>query len=647
VEPLRYDDFDLKITREGKQYKAQVLESPSGEASHVFKLPFNRIELENLILRLGKVRGSKIRGFRDEMEAAREIGGRLFEAVFGGNVQTVFRSSVEKTRKDETVGLRLKLKLQEVPELTNIPWEFLFDEMENSFLAQSNQTPIIRYRELARGIKPLQTKAPIRILVMISNPSDLPQLDVKHEWKLLKEAFKAFEEHGIIEMKLLENATSAELMRTLHKGTYHIFHYIGHSLFDERQEIGILALEDEYGKSSDMRADRLATLLNDHQSMRLVLLNSCESAKGSPVDPFAGVATSLIQKGIPAVIAMQFSITDKAAIAFAQWFYWSLAQGFPVDAAVATARKAIYMLPNNVEWGTPVLYMRSKDGNLFDLDPQEKQHVAELKPVLIRDDGDVRDGVGIWQYVIGGLIGVALIVLLVKVAIPGIIDRTRTIPVKITSAPSDAYVQIDGKHQEEPTPNIYLMSPSDSHDFVVSKTGFTSDTSRRFIEKGKTDTIHIVLQSPGIETTLTQLTVTSDPPGAQVFVNREETRQRTPATIPIRAGYNLLELKKEHDNPELQYYCDSNITVLGNQINFMNISMQESIKPVIIVRSDPRNATILIDEIHVGNTDRRINVLSGKHTIQLTAPGYRPYTFTIDVEEEDSILLPRYQLVPN
>src|SRR5207237_112967 len=66
--------------------------------------------------------------------------------------------------------------------------------------------------------------------------------------------------------------------------------------------------------------------------------------------------------GIPAVIAMQFEITDKAAILLAKEFYDALADGYPVDGALAEARKSIFTAENDIEWGTPVLYLRSVDG---------------------------------------------------------------------------------------------------------------------------------------------------------------------------------------------------------------------------------------------------------------------------------------------
>jgi hypothetical protein len=65
---------------------------------------------------------------------------------------------------------------------------------------------------------------------------------------------------------------------------------------------------------------------------------------------------------------MQYEITDKAAIELSRTFYEALSDGIPVDMAVGEARKAVSLaVTNSLEWGTPVLYMRSPDGVLFDL----------------------------------------------------------------------------------------------------------------------------------------------------------------------------------------------------------------------------------------------------------------------------------------
>ncbi|HYI21427.1 MAG TPA: CHAT domain-containing protein, partial [Candidatus Limnocylindrales bacterium] len=100
--------------------------------------------------------------------------------------------------------------------------------------------------------------------------------------------------------------------------------------------------------------------------LRLALLNSCETAQGAETDIFSSTAAALVRKGTPAVVAMQFEITDDAAIQFSRVFYSATAHGMPVDSAVAEARKSLALnVTNSYEWGTPVLFMRSPDGVLF------------------------------------------------------------------------------------------------------------------------------------------------------------------------------------------------------------------------------------------------------------------------------------------
>ncbi len=106
----------------------------------------------------------------------------------------------------------------------------------------------------------------------------------------------------------------------------------------------------------------------DHDSLRLVLLNVCEGGRGSDRDVFSSTASILVRRGIPAVLAMQYDITDRAAIEFSHAFYEALVEGLPVDAAVTEARKAVSVaLPDTMEWGTPVLYLRASDGRIFDV----------------------------------------------------------------------------------------------------------------------------------------------------------------------------------------------------------------------------------------------------------------------------------------
>jgi hypothetical protein len=139
-------------------------------------------------------------------------------------------------------------------------------------------------------------------------------------------------------------------------------------------------LEDANGNAHEVTGEDLASLLQDERSLGLAVLNACEGARTSHVDPFSGVASSLVQCGIPAVIGMQFEVTDAAAIAFAERLYSALAQGFPVDAALAQARRAIFTAGNDIEFGTPVLFLRSGATRLFEIDAAAPRRTVAPEP---------------------------------------------------------------------------------------------------------------------------------------------------------------------------------------------------------------------------------------------------------------------------
>ena len=371
MEPITYLDFDMLIEHIEGGYAVRVLSSPAGEASAKFTLPFSDLELDNIALQLGRTRRGVRRLESPEMEVARNFGRRLFEAVFGQEVRDRLRGSLGSVNQ-EGKGLRIRLRTAGAPELADLPWEYLYDPSLERFLLLSVQTPLVRYLEVPQPDRPLSVSPPLNVVFMISNPKEYEPLEVEREWEILKEALGGLEQRGLVSLHRLEAATLETLLRKLRTGEYHIFHYIGHGGFDRQSEDGVLVLEDGYGGSRLVSGRYLGTILHDHRPMRLAILNACEGARTSRTDPFAGVAQSLVQQGIPAVVAMQFEITDEAAITFSRELYGAMVDGYPVDAAVAEARKAIFAKGNDVEWGTPVLYLCSPDGTIFNVSPAEK-----------------------------------------------------------------------------------------------------------------------------------------------------------------------------------------------------------------------------------------------------------------------------------
>jgi hypothetical protein len=355
----------------------RVLSSPAGQATHTFALPFSDLEIENFLLRIGRPRSGVRRLESPQMYAAQQFGGQLFAALLGGDVRLCFNSSLNEAR-DQDKGLRLRLRLTDVPELADLPWEFLYNTSLDRFLVLSAETPIVRSLDLLRDARPLTVKPPLRVLVMIASPRDYEQLDVEREWANLTTALADLRQNGMVDLERTDDATLTSLQRSLRRGEFHIFHFIGHGGFDERTQDGVLLLEDERGNGRPTSSQYLGTLLHDHRSLSLAVLNACEGARASRSDPFGGTAQNLVRQGLPAVLAMQFEITDGAALVLAREFYSAIADGYPVDAALAEARKAIFGQGNDIEWGTPVLYMRATDGRIFDIapsSPEERQRV--------------------------------------------------------------------------------------------------------------------------------------------------------------------------------------------------------------------------------------------------------------------------------
>jgi hypothetical protein len=367
VHELDYLDLDLLIEHSGPDYQVRVLSSPAGQTPPLpFRVPFSELQIENFLLKIGRPRQIVRRVNAPQIAAVKDFGGRLFEAVFGSDLSGNLSSSLSLANAADK-GLRIRLRLSDCPELADLPWEYLYDKRNNRFLCLSDRTPLVRYLDLPEPVRALAVTLPLRVLVVIAGPAEYPALDGEQEWRNVTDALGDLVQAGRVQVERLAKPTLGELQRQLRRGPYHVFHFIGHGGFDSQTQDGVLAFEDSYGRARLVSGEHIGTMLHDHRSLRLTVLNACEGARGDRADPFAGTAQSLVQQGIPAVIAMQFEITDAAAIIFAQVLYEAVADGYPLDAATAEARKAIYADGNLVEWGTPVLYLRALDGHIFEM----------------------------------------------------------------------------------------------------------------------------------------------------------------------------------------------------------------------------------------------------------------------------------------
>jgi Tol biopolymer transport system component len=364
----RYLNFDLLLEQEGEgRYQARVTDSPLGETPSVrFQLPFDATTLENLLLKLDPGRsGTRRVGATGQQQAAMDFGGPLYRAVFSGDLALAWQRSLDRARAEQAGGLRLRLRLNDAPAIAGLPWELLYDAKTNNFLAQSERTPVVRFLDVPQVPRPIAVDGPLRVLAIISSPIDLEELDVEAEWRRIGEALATRVQAGLVVVDRLPSATIGELGTWLRKHQTHVIHFVGHGDFDDQLREGVIYFQDQHGRSSPVTSSILGPYLRDHDPLRMVVLNACRSARTDAVDPFGGMAQGLVQQDATAVVAMQFPISDRAAVTFTGEFYGALVDGLPVDQAVSSARKSL-LADFRDEWATPVLFLRSPDGNIFE-----------------------------------------------------------------------------------------------------------------------------------------------------------------------------------------------------------------------------------------------------------------------------------------
>jgi tetratricopeptide (TPR) repeat protein len=322
----------------------------------------------------------------------REVGQLLFQALFTGPVYGMYRACLGVAQQR---GRRLRVVLRlTAPELAALPWETMFDPEIQAYLCR--QEPLVRHVPAPYTPDPLDVRLPLRILGLVSSPRGLPPLDTDAEKAHLAEALKGPVAEGLIELAWEPLATWAGIQALLLSGQWHVLHFIGHGDYDAKADEGVLALVGENGRADMVAADRIADLLAEAQpAPRLVVLNSCSSGQSGTRDLFSGTAATLARSGISAVAAMQFSITDTAAIAFARGFYTAIAHGRGVDEAARSGRIAILGVPRSLEWITPVLYLRGQATQLFTLSARTAATAATgLPPSAVARPGPPRPGPG-------------------------------------------------------------------------------------------------------------------------------------------------------------------------------------------------------------------------------------------------------------
>ncbi|RKT07221.1 WD domain G-beta repeat uncharacterized protein [Streptomyces sp. 3211.6] len=341
--------------------------SECGEALIRVAAPYSETELQSALSRvelsLAKSYSSlPVRGAPATERPVREFGERLTQTVFQNDISTQFDLCRREARR-QGAPVRILLRTNG-PHVASIPWEYLVDPSRDDYLAL--RVPIVRYLRLMNPAPPLPLTLPLRVLGITANPRDLPLLDGKREEGQISQALARYSSENV-DVHWLPGDQWQDLARELRFGSWHVLHCVSHGGFDEERNAGYIQLSGADGTAKKIYASDFERLITDSPNLRLIVLNSCESAVSGSEDVFAGTAANLVRAGVPAVVAMQYEITDRAALVFASSFYERIAAGLPVDRAVTLAREDVKMDLDSLEWATPVLFLASDETRIFSL----------------------------------------------------------------------------------------------------------------------------------------------------------------------------------------------------------------------------------------------------------------------------------------
>lgn len=369
TEPIEYHDFTLIIrSRQNDQFHIEI-KAPDCD------------EIETKIA---------VKAINDLHQQWREIdkisqkrfGQILYESLFTDEIRKywdltwAYVNGTTQTLIDQPGRIRIRLQTySSEPELTPIltlPWEYLYEKRRiKEHLGLDPRISIVRYlKKPQNAVKSFPFKPPLQILGIISSATPDSPINRQDEELRLRNAVTRHGTPFSVEIDFVENATLEKIAAKLRNSNkqYHIIHFMGHGEFSEVMGEGFLLLEDAHSGYS-LNGRKFARQLANTESLQLVFLNACESARMSSKpghDPYEGVATALLKKEIPAVVAVQNPISVEAATEFASDFYYYLAQGIRVEQAMQKARIEVNRKkPNWRDWGFPVLYMQVEDGRLF------------------------------------------------------------------------------------------------------------------------------------------------------------------------------------------------------------------------------------------------------------------------------------------
>jgi hypothetical protein len=331
---------EIQFSQLRDENRVRINEGPLGQAEGQFAEPFTVHQAASQLQQAG--------ASSDSESILVAMGRELFAALDQAGVGEAVRVAANQARLSQD-RLLLQLRFDEgAVALATLPWELLHDGRR--YLLAAGAVDLTRYITYSESSVPIDVQAPLRVLFIGSAPKDLPKLDSAASLAAIQGAA------GLAVEVLSPPTYDALLQRIVDTPRPHVLHFDGHGMVEGNHSC--VCFEQANGNADLIDVNVLQNAL--YTRVALVVLNACATAAldASMGSLFQAMAPALIQAGIPAVVGMQFPLTDRSAVRFVHAFYQAIARGEKLTVAMAYARRWLY---REGSWYIPTLYLRTGD----------------------------------------------------------------------------------------------------------------------------------------------------------------------------------------------------------------------------------------------------------------------------------------------
>ncbi|NJM96399.1 MAG: CHAT domain-containing protein [Phormidesmis sp. RL_2_1] len=297
------------------------------------------------------------------------LGQALHNQLFQGQLHDSWITA-QGVAQNRQALLRLRIGMKD-NRLQQLPWEALHAGTRP--LATGTDVIFSRYildrRQGHSGqLKISEPSQGLRILMVIASPDDQERLELKQEayhlqGELHPEKADTHNNNTVldVQLKILEQPGRAELTQELDRGNYQVLHYAGHSNLGNAGG-DLYLVSRQTGLTERLSGEDLAGLLVNN-GIKLAVFNSCRGGYSASTEQgwqARNLAQALVNRGVPAVIAMTERIPDHVAITFTQLLYRNLKKGQAIDLSLNRTRQGLISAYGSHQfyWALPTLYMQ-------------------------------------------------------------------------------------------------------------------------------------------------------------------------------------------------------------------------------------------------------------------------------------------------